>query len=96
VRWTTGGVAVSVADDGVGFDPAAVSRRAVSDSFGLFSIRERLRHLGGRMDVDTAPGRGSRITVSLPLAGGARRGAPGADGNGIIHGDEAHPNPARR
>lgn len=104
LRWTAGGVAVTVTDDGVGFDPAAVSRRAVSDSFGLFSIRERLRHLGGKMDVDTAPGRGSRITVWLPLAGaaegpgvdGAKVGAPVADGNGNTHGDEAHPDPARR
>jgi CheY-like chemotaxis protein len=35
--------------------------------FGLFSIRERLRILGGRMEVDAAPGRGCRISLVAPL-----------------------------
>jgi signal transduction histidine kinase len=102
--WTAGEVAVSVADDGAGFDPAAVSHQAVSNSFGLFSIRERLRHLGGRMEVETAPGRGSRITVSLPLVRGGDRpraegsalATGGGDGNGDTHAFEANPDPAGR
>jgi signal transduction histidine kinase len=103
LRWTPAEVAVTVADDGIGFDPMAVSQRAVSDSFGLFSIRERLRHLGGRMDVDAAAGRGSRVTVVLPLAadGGAGASAtaagPGAtNGEGEMHGHDAHPDPTGR
>ena len=65
--WENGEVAVVVEDDGVGFDARAVSQRAVSDSFGLFSIRERLSHQGGKMEVDARPGRGSRIAVRLPV-----------------------------
>ncbi len=63
------GLTVVVADDGVGFEAAATmaaSRR--SPSFGLFSIRERLDHLGGGFQVDSTPGRGTRVTLTVPLA----------------------------
>lgn len=61
---------ITVGDDGVGFDPAAVGK--LSDGtggFGLFSIRRRLRHVAGRLDINSGPHRGSRITVVVPLAG---------------------------
>jgi signal transduction histidine kinase len=63
------GLTAVVADDGVGFEAAATmaaSRR--SASFGLFSIRERLDHLGGGFQVDSTPGRGTRVTLTVPLA----------------------------
>ena len=38
--------------------------------FGLFSIRERLELMGGRLEVETAPGRGTRVTIcAVPPAG---------------------------
>jgi signal transduction histidine kinase len=42
---------------------------AAKHSFGLFNIRERLRHLGGRLEVDAAPGRGARFVVVVPAPG---------------------------
>ena len=64
-------VKVVVEDDGVGFDPAAElaphpGGHDTKQSFGLFHIRERLRHYGGRLEVDAEPGRGSRFTLVLP------------------------------
>jgi len=62
---------VAVTDDGGGFDPAGLAAaEATGDQggFGLFSIRERLRHLGGSMDVRSAPGQGATITLRLPAA----------------------------
>jgi signal transduction histidine kinase len=62
---------VEVTDDGVGFDPAraeAVAASAEAGTFGLFSIRERLRYLGGRLDVRSAPGEGATVTLCVPLA----------------------------
>jgi signal transduction histidine kinase len=62
---------VEVTDDGVGFDPAraeAVAASAEAGTFGLFSIRERLRYLGGRLDVRSAPGEGAIVTLCVPLA----------------------------
>jgi signal transduction histidine kinase len=59
---------VEVADDGIGFDPTAVKPPHVEHGgFGLFSIRERLRLLGGVMTIDSAPGRGTRVRLTAPL-----------------------------
>jgi signal transduction histidine kinase len=57
-----------VSDDGVGFDPSAAEPRAGRPGgFGLFSIRQRLDQLGGRLEIDSAPGRGSRFTIRTPI-----------------------------
>lgn len=58
-------IRIQVSDEGVGFDPAQVQSR--TDRFGLFSIRERLNSLGGRVQIETAPGRGCQITLLAPL-----------------------------
>jgi signal transduction histidine kinase len=67
-----GEVRLVVSDEGAGFTPVDlnVDKAAASSGFGLFSIRERLELLGGRMEVATAPGRGTRITISAPSRGG--------------------------
>ena len=57
---------IVVSDNGVGFDPASAS--ANDETFGLFSIRERLSLIGGRFEVDSAPGNGARFTLIAPLA----------------------------
>jgi signal transduction histidine kinase len=54
---------LEVVDDGVGFDPAA--RPA---GFGLDGMEERVALAGGRLDVRSAPGRGTTLSVSLPRA----------------------------
>ena len=60
-------VRVTVADSGVGFDPLSLDGEATANtSFGLFSIRERIKLMGGSLDVDSAPGQGTRITVTAP------------------------------
>lgn len=56
------GIRVQVADDGVGFDPKV---RNLGRTFGLFSIDERLPLLGGSMVIDSAPGRGCRVTLTI-------------------------------
>lgn len=70
-----GRLQVQVRDDGVGFDPAKAKWSAEQTSgFGLFNIRERLQQLGGEMEIDSAPGRGTTIRLRVPLAG--ENGAP--------------------
>ena len=54
-------VRLAVGDDGQGFDP-----RAKADGFGLHIMRERAELLGGTLEIDSAPGRGTQITVDLP------------------------------
>ncbi|HPC95002.1 MAG TPA: PAS domain S-box protein [Sedimentisphaerales bacterium] len=61
-------IRVVVADDGVGFDVDEVlSSPSRGRSVGLFNIRERLDYIGGRLDIDSAPGRGSRFVLIAPL-----------------------------
>jgi PAS domain S-box-containing protein len=59
---------VVVHDDGVGFDVAATqelsSRRG---SLGLLGMAERVQLLGGKLDVESEPGRGTRIRATFPL-----------------------------
>jgi CheY-like chemotaxis protein len=57
-----------VTDKGVGFDLAALDDRGKSGQagWGLFSIRERLTLLGGRCDVESTPGRGTRVRLLAP------------------------------
>ena len=56
---------VAIEDDGVGWDrEASTSRDRLH--FGLETMRERAEGLGGRVEIDTAPGRGTRVVATLP------------------------------
>ncbi len=61
-------IRVTVEDDGAGFDPSVIgSRWSREGGFGLFSIRERLDFSGGRLEIASEPGRGTRATLMSPL-----------------------------
>ena len=55
----------SVRDNGCGFDPDSVPGSS-QGHFGLQGIRERIRRLAGDLRIDSAPGRGTRISITLP------------------------------
>jgi signal transduction histidine kinase len=59
-----GATTLTIEDDGVGFDPSLVAG-SMDGGFGLASMRERVNQLGGRIDVHTARGAGTRIVVRL-------------------------------
>lgn len=58
-------VRVEVSDDGVGFKPMKLYRDQQS-GYGLFGIRERLKHFGGRMYIQSRPGKGARVVMFAP------------------------------
>ncbi|ALC26588.1 sensor histidine kinase [Streptomyces sp. CFMR 7] len=63
-------VALDVVDDGRGFDPAAVPVDERGDGgFGLPAMRSRAATLGGTLSVESAPGQGTALAVTLPVAG---------------------------
>ena len=68
VRREKNRIQISIEDDGVGFVFSNV-QFAVNDlsGFGLFSIRERMEHFGGNFDVESKPGKGTRITLVMSL-----------------------------
>ena len=55
----------SVRDNGAGFTPDDCPG-VLQGHFGLQGIRERVAKLGGRMEIDSAPGRGTQVTVHIP------------------------------
>jgi PAS domain S-box-containing protein len=58
---------VTVEDDGRGFDPGALGE---TKGFGLRSMRGRAEAAGGRLELRSAPGKGTEVVVWLPRAGG--------------------------
>jgi len=72
-------LAVTVTDQGIGFD-ATKAAAAQTGGFGLFSIRERLEALGGIMEVESEPKRGTRVSLSMPAYSAAPQPPQGAQG----------------
>jgi signal transduction histidine kinase len=61
-----GGILLSVADDGAGCNPGVMNPENGTGGFGLFSIRERLDLMGGKMEISSAPGRGMNVKIVAP------------------------------
>jgi len=66
--WEESGLRLGVTDEGCEVGEVATTARH-GDRFGLFSIRERFRDLGGAVEVDSRPGEGCRVTIRVPLPG---------------------------
>ena len=56
---------IVVEDDGDGFEPAKVDSHG--QRFGLRFVRERAAEVGGKVSIDSAPGRGTRVIIRVPL-----------------------------
>jgi len=65
-------VALQITDDGRGFDVNEALAHHLQDGrgLGLLGMRERAELLGGRLQVESRPGAGTRVTVELPLSDG--------------------------
>jgi two-component system sensor histidine kinase UhpB len=59
-----GEVHLTIADDGIGFD--ATANHQPGARWGLINMRERAQAIGGSLIVETAPGKGTKITVEVP------------------------------
>ena len=63
--WREDQISLTVADDGHGFNVSSRDGKGL----GLQSMRERVEALQGSLRIDTRPGAGVRITITLPLTG---------------------------
>ncbi len=63
LRWTTDAVILEICDDGVGFDPLG----SFPGHLGLRSMQERVGHLGGILQIESAPGQGTHLLAQVPL-----------------------------
>ena len=68
VTQSTEELTIEVIDDGIGFDWQYDLFTDPARGFGLFSVADRVRSANGQLAVDTAPGKGCRVTVHFPLA----------------------------
>ncbi len=60
---TDSGIAIQARDDGRG-------SKEVQPGHGLIGMRERLEQVGGRLEIETQPAKGFRLTAWMPLSGG--------------------------
>lgn len=60
------GYEASLSDNGIGFDPAASEG---GNHYGLKGMRERIEKLGGTFTIHSAPGKGTKLDMRIPLAG---------------------------
>jgi PAS domain S-box-containing protein len=71
VKQTAQELQLAVRDDGVGFDPDQALDRTAGMRLGLLGMKERVEIFGGSLEIESAPGSGTRIRVSLPVTAAA-------------------------
>lgn len=64
---------LSVSDSGTGFDATKQVVPSAGGGYGLFSVRERVSHIGGEVQIDSVPGDGTVVVLILTLAAGQRQ-----------------------
>lgn len=62
----SGSAHLIIADDGVGFDPTEIASVNAHSHIGLLAMQERATGLGGSFEIDSAPGKGTRVHIELP------------------------------
>lgn len=65
------GLRVTVTDEGPGFDPAAAAPLRPDGGQGLSGLRDRAESIGGHIEIDSAPGRGTALSLTLPVPRGS-------------------------
>ena len=62
-----GMVRLVITDDGIGFDPSRVPKAEERGGWGLMTMTERAEAIGGRILIESEIGKGTRVTVEVPL-----------------------------
>lgn len=80
--WHKGAVLLCIRDDGRGFEPSGAAR--LRHHFGLSVMKERAESVGGRLSIDSSPGRGTTVSIEIPISG--RGGNPGGKSKAVAGG----------
>jgi signal transduction histidine kinase len=72
-------VLVTIEDDGLGFKASDLQVLDATRGLGLIGIRERVAHLGGTFQLETAPGQGTRLSIEMPARNHALSDATDAE-----------------
>ncbi len=75
-------ITVTITDNGIGFDPHDVLASDIQKrGYGIIGIRERVSSFGGRIDIRSRRGEGTRITAEIPLKDSEGEDEPKKDKN---------------
>ncbi|MGO4346865.1 histidine kinase [Paenibacillus sp. FSL A5-0031] len=67
-------ISLVIQDNGVGFNSDLIEQDATRNAhFGLVGMRERIELIEGRMDIDSNPGRGTKIIIDIPTTAESRK-----------------------
>ena len=59
---------ITISDNGIGFDLAAMKDKAISEKkFGIFSIIERIKYIGGDLNINSVPKKGTKVVIDIPI-----------------------------
>jgi PAS domain S-box-containing protein len=59
---------ITIEDDGIGFDTSQLTDNMKRNKgFGIFSVRERLSYIGGKLEIESKLGAGTKVTIAAPL-----------------------------
>jgi signal transduction histidine kinase len=61
LAYRAGGLEMTVADDGRGFVPTAAPASAEAGGYGILGMRERMAQIGGELNIESEPGRGTKV-----------------------------------
>jgi PAS domain S-box-containing protein len=67
LRKSDSSLVICVSDQGKGFDPTILGDAKQWAGLGLVSLRERINYMGGTVEIESAPGKGCRFTLTLPF-----------------------------
>ena len=73
-------IKIAVQDDGVGFVPSSRRQKGSVRNFGLFNIEEQLKHIRGKFEIVSSPGKGTTVTLIAPINSGKESGNRGSNG----------------
>ncbi|MEI6218624.1 MAG: ATP-binding protein, partial [bacterium] len=63
-----GRIVMRIVDNGKGMEPNTASKAiGAKNSFGLFSLRERMNHVGGTLEINSKPGDGTEVKLTAPM-----------------------------
>ncbi len=69
VGYRADGVTLTITDDGCGFQPPKqIADLAQTNHYGLIGLQERIQNLGGTVEIDSAPGAGTKVKIVLPTS----------------------------
>ncbi len=68
IAWMEDSVRIIIQDNGIGFDTSVLQKAPdETKGFGLFKIGERMQFIGGTLEIESIPGRGTTVTLTSPL-----------------------------